>query len=131
MTFEQLFVLNSSTHVPRLVPSSSRLALPFSGSHYVKQGVASNKMLSKLGSGHKKPNGQTVIRHRAIRQFLSGFKFTKIRNLGGKLGDQIAQTFNTESVSDLLLVPIEQFKSKLGDDTGVWVHKYRSSLFTF
>ncbi|KAI7784592.1 DNA polymerase Eta [Diaporthe eres] len=85
-------------------------------------GVASNKMLSKLGSGHKKPNGQTVIRHRAVRQFLSGFKFTKIRNLGGKLGDQIAQTFNTESVSDLLLVPVEQFKSKLGDDTGVWVH---------
>lgn len=88
----------------------------------MKQGVASNKMLSKLGSGHKKPNGQTVIRHRAVRQFLSGFKFTKIRNLGGKLGDQIAQTFNTESVSDLLLVPVEQFKSKLGDDTGVWVH---------
>ncbi|KAI3397318.1 hypothetical protein diail_10975 [Diaporthe ilicicola] len=85
-------------------------------------GVAGNKMLSKLGSGHKKPNGQTVIRHRAIRQFLSGFKFTKIRNLGGKLGDQIAQTFGTESVSDLLLVPVEQFKSKLGDDTGVWVH---------
>lgn len=81
-------------------------------------------MLSKLGSGHKKPNGQTVIRHRAIRQFLSGFKFTKIRNLGGKLGDQIAQTFNTESVSDLLLVSIEQFKSKFGDDTGVWVFKY-------
>ncbi|KAH8744141.1 hypothetical protein F5883DRAFT_440190 [Diaporthe sp. PMI_573] len=85
-------------------------------------GVASNKMLSKLGSGHKKPNGQTVVRHRAIRQFLSGIKFTKIRNLGGKLGEQIAQTFNTESVSDLLLVPVEQFKSKLGDDTGVWVH---------
>lgn len=88
----------------------------------MKQGVASNKMLSKLGSGHKKPNGQTVIRHRAVRHFLSGFKFTKIRNLGGKLGDQIAQTFNTESVSDLLLVPVDQFKSKLGDDTGVWVH---------
>ncbi|POS72209.1 DNA polymerase Eta [Diaporthe helianthi] len=85
-------------------------------------GVASNKMLSKLGSGYKKPNGQTVIRHRAIRQFLSGFKFTKIRNLGGKLGEQIAQTFNTESIGDLLLVSVEQFKSKLGDDTGVWVH---------
>lgn len=92
------------------------------GSYDMKQGVASNKMLSKLGSGHKKPNGQTVIRHRATRQFLSGFKFTKIRNLGGKLGDQIAQTFGTESVSDLLLVPVEQLKSKLGDDTGTWVH---------
>lgn len=119
---EQLFVPNSSTRVPRLVQTRAGLTSPFPGSRYVKQGVASNKMLSKLGSGHKKPNGQTVIRHRAVRQFLSSFKFTKIRNLGGKLGDQIAQTFNTESVSDLLLVPVEQFKSKLGDDTGVWVH---------
>lgn len=79
-------------------------------------------MLAKLGSSHKKPNGQTVIRNRAIRQFLSGFKFTKIRNLGGKLGDQVVQIFGTESVSELLLVPVEQLKLKLGDDTGVWVY---------
>ncbi|KAK7743784.1 DNA-directed DNA polymerase eta rad30 [Cytospora paraplurivora] len=85
-------------------------------------GVASNKMLSKLGSGHQKPNGQTVVRNRAIRQFLSGFKFTKIRNLGGKLGDQVVQVFGTEAVSDLLKIPVEQLKSKLGDDTGVWVY---------
>lgn len=79
-------------------------------------------MLSKLGSGHKKPNGQTVIRNRAIRQFLSGFKFTKIRNLGGKLGDQVVQMVGTEAVGDLLLVSVDQLKSKLGDDTGVWVY---------
>lgn len=84
-------------------------------------GIALNKMLAKLGSGSKKPNGQTVVRNRAITHFLSGFKFTKIRNLGGKLGDQIVQTFGTESVGELLLVPIEQLKLKLGDDTGVWV----------
>lgn len=85
-------------------------------------GIAQNKMLAKLGSAHKKPNGQTVIRNRAIRQFLSGFKFTKIRNLGGKLGEQIVQVFGTESVNELLLVAVDQLKLKLGDDTGVWVH---------
>lgn len=85
-------------------------------------GIACNKMLSKLGSGHKKPNQQTVIRNRAIQHFLSGFKFTKIRNLGGKLGDQVVQTFDTDSVSDLIPIPVEQLKSKLGDDSGVWVY---------
>lgn len=79
-------------------------------------------MLAKLGSGSKKPNGQTVVRNRAIQKFLSGFKFTKIRNLGGKLGEQIVQTFGTEAVGEMLLVPVEQLKLKLGDDTGVWVH---------
>ena len=85
-------------------------------------GVARNKMIAKLGSAHKKPNQQTIVRSRAIQQFLSGFKFTKIRNLGGKLGDEVVATFGTEQVIDLLKVSLEQMKSKVGDDTGSWVY---------
>lgn len=85
-------------------------------------GISRNKMLAKLGSGHKKPNSQTVIRNRAVQQFLSGFKFTKIRNLGGKLGDEVVAAFNTDTVSELLPVPIEQLKRQLGDDTGSWLY---------
>lgn len=85
-------------------------------------GIARNKMLSKLGSGYKKPNQQTVIRNRAVQHFLSDMKFTKIRNLGGKLGDQVVSTFHTETIKELLPVPIEQMKLKLGDDTGTWLY---------
>ena len=85
-------------------------------------GIARNKMLSKLGSGYKKPNQQTVIRNRAVQKFLSDMKFTKIRNLGGKLGDQVVSTFNTETIRELLPIPVEQMKLKLGDDTGTWIH---------
>ncbi len=86
-------------------------------------GIAQNKMLAKLGSAHKKPNQQTVIRNRAIQMFMSDFKFTKIRGLGGKLGDQITSAFNTDTVKDLLPMPIEQLKQKLGDDTSTWVYQ--------
>ncbi|KAF4969739.1 hypothetical protein FSARC_3082 [Fusarium sarcochroum] len=85
-------------------------------------GVASNKLLSKLGSAYKKPNKQTVVRNRAVSAFMSGFKVTKLRNLGGKLGEQIVSTFNTESVTDLLEVPLTTMKSKLGHDTGLWIY---------
>ncbi|KAK1969197.1 impB/mucB/samB family protein [Colletotrichum sublineola] len=85
-------------------------------------GIAKNKLLSKLGSGHKKPNQQTVIRNRAVSHFLSGFKLTKMRNLGGKLGENVVSTFNTDAVSELLAVPLDQMKAKLGHDTGNWVH---------
>ncbi|KAF2159401.1 hypothetical protein M409DRAFT_60866 [Zasmidium cellare ATCC 36951] len=85
-------------------------------------GLSKNKMLAKLGSGYQKPNRQTVIRNRAVGHFLSGFKFTKIRNLGGKLGDEVVAAFNTDSVKDLLPVPIEQLKKQLGDDTGSWLY---------
>ncbi|KAL8945053.1 MAG: hypothetical protein Q9216_000037 [Gyalolechia sp. 2 TL-2023] len=86
-------------------------------------GIARNKMIAKLGSGHKKPNRQTIVRNRAIQQFLGGFKFTKIRNLGGKLGDDIVSKFGTEQVKELLDAPMGQLKSKLGDDTGSWVYE--------
>ena len=85
-------------------------------------GIARNKMISKLGSGHKKPNQQTIVRNRAVQHFLGGFKFTKIRNLGGKLGDEVVAKFATDQVNELLSVPPEQLKSKLGDDTGSWVY---------
>lgn len=84
-------------------------------------GVAKNKMLSKLGSGYKKPNQQTVIRNRAITHFLSDMKFTKIRMLGGKLGDEVVATFGTDKVADLRDQPLEQLK-KVGDDTGTWLY---------
>lgn len=85
-------------------------------------GIAKNKMLSKLGSAHNKPNQQTVIRSRAVQHFLSEFKFTKIRMLGGKLGDKISSTFGSDLVSSLLVISVDQLKAKLGDDTGIWVY---------
>jgi len=85
-------------------------------------GIARNKMVAKLGSAHKKPNQQTIVRNRAVQHFMGGFKFTKIRNLGGKLGDEVVSKFATDEVQELLSFSIEQLKSKLGDDTGSWVY---------
>jgi DNA polymerase eta len=84
-------------------------------------GIARNKMLAKLGSGHTKPNAQTVIRNRAIMEFLGNKKLTKIRNLGGKLGDQVVATFQTDEIKELLEIPLEHLQ-KLGDDTGSWLY---------
>ncbi|KFA75371.1 hypothetical protein S40288_02017 [Stachybotrys chartarum IBT 40288] len=85
-------------------------------------GIANNKLVSKLGSAFKKPNCQTVVRSRAAQSFLAGFKISKLRNFGGKLGDQITSTFGTEEVKQLLDVSLEQMKQKLGNDTGLWVY---------
>ncbi|KAI4178771.1 MAG: hypothetical protein LQ348_005541 [Seirophora lacunosa] len=86
-------------------------------------GIARNKMIAKLGSAHKKPNQQTIVRNRAVQQFMGSFKFTKIRNLGGKLGEDVVSKFGTEQVQELLNVSLGQLKSKLGDDTGSWVYE--------
>ncbi|KAL1991817.1 hypothetical protein VTN49DRAFT_5125 [Thermomyces lanuginosus] len=85
-------------------------------------GISRNKMIAKLGSGRNKPNKQTIVRNRAIQNFLSQFKFTQIRMLGGKLGDQVSSHFGTDQVTELLKVPLEQFKAKFDDDTAIWLY---------
>lgn len=86
-------------------------------------GIARNKMIAKLGSAHKKPNQQTIVRNRAVQYFLGDFKYTKIRNLGGKLGEEVISKFATDQVQELLKAPLEQLKSRIGDDTGTWVYQ--------
>jgi DNA polymerase eta len=110
--------LSIAAEIVRHVRKTMRKELKYTSSG----GIACNKMLAKLGSGYTKPNAQTVIRNRAVQHFLSGYKFTKIRNLGGKLGDEAVTMFNTDTVKDLLEVPLEQLQ-KLGDDTGAWLYK--------
>ncbi|KAJ5723546.1 hypothetical protein N7488_001581 [Penicillium malachiteum] len=91
--------------------------------HYTcSAGIARNKMLAKLGSACNKPDKQTVVRNRAVQNFLAGYKFTQIRMLGGKLGDQITSDFGTEQVSGLLDVSLEQLRAKLDDHTATWLY---------
>lgn len=111
-------VMNIGSEIVRGVRRAIRERLKYTCS----AGIARNKMMAKLGAGHKKPNQQTIVRNRAVQHFLSGYKFTKIRNLGGKLGDQIVEVFNTDQVSELLKISLDQLKSKIGDDTGTWIY---------
>ncbi|KAJ5735928.1 uncharacterized protein N7483_001053 [Penicillium malachiteum] len=91
--------------------------------HYTcSAGVARNKMLAKLGSACNKPDKQTVVRNRAVQNFLAGYKFTQIRMLGGKLGDQITSDFGTDQVSGLLDVSLDQLRAKLDDHTATWLY---------
>ncbi|KAJ9647454.1 uncharacterized protein PV06_00167 [Exophiala oligosperma] len=110
--------MNIGSEIVRGVRATIRERLKYTCS----AGVARNKMMAKLGAGYRKPNQQTIVRNRAVQHFLSGYKFTKIRNLGGKLGDQVVDTFNTDEVTELLKIPLEQLKSKMGEETGTWLY---------
>lgn len=84
-------------------------------------GIARNKTLAKLAAGHNKPNQQTVVRARAIASFYEGYRFTKIRGLGGKLGQQLVKAFSTDRVSELLNVSLQDMCAKLGS-SAPWVY---------
>ncbi|GAA5913650.1 DNA-directed DNA polymerase eta [Sporobolomyces salmoneus] len=84
-------------------------------------GIAPNKMLAKLCSAWKKPNAQTILRHCAVLAFLRPMPFQKIRNLGGKLGNAVKETYEAETVEDLQQYTLAELQAKLGDDSGVWL----------
>lgn len=109
-------------HLGSELVRSIRIAI-FSQLHYTcSAGIARNKVLAKLASGHNKPNRQTVILNHGIISFLSAYKFTKLRGLGRKLGREVVQAFHTEQLSDLLPISLSDMRAKLGTSDGTWVY---------
>ncbi|PLW10065.1 hypothetical protein PCANC_22841 [Puccinia coronata f. sp. avenae] len=97
-------------------------------------GIATNKMLAKLCSAYKKPNAQTVLRPTALRDFLRPFEVSKLRFLGGKLGQSVAEMVSPSSavdgsdktskscvLSEVWKIPLEQLQASLGEESGMWV----------
>ncbi|KAK0532591.1 N-acetyltransferase eso1 [Tilletia horrida] len=84
-------------------------------------GIASNKTMAKLCSGWRKPNAQTIMRPAAVRNFLKVLPFQKIRFLGGKLGDAMANEWQSATVGDLWDITLEQMQARFGEESG-WVY---------
>ncbi|EFP78404.2 uncharacterized protein PGTG_04360 [Puccinia graminis f. sp. tritici CRL 75-36-700-3] len=89
-------------------------------------GIATNKMLAKLCSAYKKPNAQTVLRAGAVRDFLRPFELSKLRFLGGKLGQSVSELVDSTcdklcQLSKVWKVPLSQLQASLGEQTGMWV----------
>ncbi|PBP23473.1 hypothetical protein BUE80_DR005602 [Diplocarpon rosae] len=79
-------------------------------------GIGQNKMIAKVSDIFYASIYYLLLRAAAQDKPKQG-------GLGGKLGDSLTAAFDTDQVKDLLAVPIEQLKQRLGDDTGTWVHE--------
>ncbi|TRY62599.1 hypothetical protein TCAL_10989 [Tigriopus californicus] len=91
-------------------------------------GVAHNKMLSKLSCGLHKPNQQTVLPHDKIDILFAHLKLTKLRGLGGKLGDSIREQLGCETVADLAKHSISELKGSFEEKTAQWLYNISRGL---
>ncbi|KAF8274761.1 DNA/RNA polymerase [Lactarius quietus] len=85
-------------------------------------GIARNKFLAKLTASYKKGNSQSILRNDAIPNYLIPIPFQKIRFLGGKLGQAIADKFEASTVGDLLTIDLDEMQQKFGEDS-IWVYE--------
>lgn len=90
-------------------------------SYSTTAGIASNKTLAKLCSSYKKPNNQTILLPRAVPGFLKDLPVSKIRFLGGKLGREMGEMWDAQTVGDLWGVSLDSMQAHFGSDS-TWVH---------
>ena len=66
-------------------------------------GVAHNKILAKLASGMHKPMQQTVVPSSATATLLHDLPIPKLRQLGGKFGEEIMSSLSITTVGQTCL----------------------------
>lgn len=83
-------------------------------------GIGPNKLLSKIASGRRKPDGLTVITPSQIESFLEPLSIREIPGIGPKTGEFLNQK-KIFKVADLKKVPQENLVS--------WLGKWGSDLY--
>jgi DNA polymerase-4 len=80
-------------------------------------GIASNKFIAKLASGHCKPNGLLEIPDDRVISFLHPLPVRDLWGVGPKTAEQL-ERLGLHQISDIANTPIETLKRALGDATG-------------
>lgn len=94
-------------------------------------GIASNKFIAKLASGHCKPNGLLEIPDDRVISFLHPLPIRDLWGVGPKTAEQL-ERLGLKQISDIANTPLETLKRALGDAIGEhlyelsWGRDYRT-----
>src|SRR5208282_2050237 len=84
-------------------------------------GIGPNKVVAKIASDFKKPNGLTVVNHNETRAFLSHLRVDKIYGVGPKTAKLLEENGVT-TISDLAGATTERLEDLLGKKLAVYLH---------
>ena len=80
-------------------------------------GIASNKFVAKLASGHCKPNGLLEIPDDRVISFLHPLPVSDLWGVGPKTAESL-QRLGLHQIKDIANTPLDTLKRALGDATG-------------
>ena len=83
-------------------------------------GISPNKLLSKIASDFKKPDGLTTVKPEQIEQFLSPLKIREIPGIGKKTEDVFAQ-MNIHTIEELRRIDVFDLNKMFGRKTGGYI----------
>lgn len=84
-------------------------------------GISSNKLVSKIASGYKKPDGLTIVEPQDIESFLSPLPIRTIPGIGKKSEEKFSE-MNLETISQLRSVDVFTLNGLFGRKVGSYIY---------
>jgi len=83
-------------------------------------GVSSNKLIAKIASDFRKPDGLTVVSPEKVEEFLEKLKIRAIPGIGKKTEEQLIQ-MNLETIKDLKKLDVFTLNKEFGRKHGTYI----------
>lgn len=103
----------------------------FNGIYTFSAGISTNKAMSKLASGLKKPNRQTLINpndEKTLQKLFHPLPLGRIRGLGGKFGDMVEEVLQIKTVGDLAKLPLGTLKEHFDEKQATFLFRTAQGL---
>lgn len=84
-------------------------------------GIAPNKLMAKLASGHKKPNGLTVARPQDVLSLLDECELEDLCGIGPRIDDRLS-ALGIQTFKQLRKFPIKDLEREF-HSYGTWLHE--------
>ncbi|HJW19520.1 MAG TPA: DNA polymerase IV [Candidatus Nitrosotalea sp.] len=107
----------NAAHLAQQLKNSLRSTIKLSSTI----GVSSNKLVSKIASGYKKPDGLTIIEPQTIESFLDPLPIRTIPGIGKKSEEKFSE-MNLETISQLRNVDIFTLNGLFGRKIGAYIY---------
>lgn len=85
-------------------------------------GIGANRLLAKLASDYRKPDGLTIVRPEEAQSFLDPMPVAKLSGVGKVLQKKCEQ-LRIHTIKDLRLLSLEELQRHFGDKTGLSLHQ--------
>ncbi len=83
-------------------------------------GAGPNKLVAKIASDFKKPDGLTVVKPGEVLRFLEPLKITELPGVGKKTGDRLNE-LGVKTIGGLSKLSIDELIREFGQGKGIWL----------
>ncbi len=106
-----------AAHLAQQLKNSLRTTIKLSSTI----GISSNKLVSKIASGYKKPDGLTIVEPQEIESFLGPLPIRTIPGIGKKSEEKFSE-MNLETISQLRSVDVFTLNGLFGRKVGSYIY---------